>query len=71
MPEHAGALADRLEGLLPQIQDAPDGGHIGARGVEQREGPSRELLPMQVVILSVLAQMGRKHIAALRTREQD
>lgn len=31
-PEQAGPLADALEALLPKIPDAPDSGHIGARG---------------------------------------
>src|SRR5262245_29101748 len=31
-PAQAAPLADALEALLPKIEDAPDGGHIGARG---------------------------------------
>lgn len=31
-PAQAVPLADALEALLPKIEDAPDSGHIGARG---------------------------------------
>lgn len=30
--EHTALLANRLEQILPDIEDAPDGGHIGYRG---------------------------------------
>jgi hypothetical protein len=32
LPEHATLLADRLDEILPNIDDKDDGGHIGHRG---------------------------------------